>query len=77
LNGPALNDPTTISAFSAVALASFTVDATEDDEKSVFAELCQVGEETVKLYDAERRPLPAATSGYDWSNTITNTTTTS
>ena len=34
-----------------------------DDEKSVFAELCQIVEETVKLHEAESRPLPPATSG--------------
>ena len=48
-----------------------------DDEKSVFAELCQIVEETVKVYEAEKRPLPPATSGYDWANTIANTTATS
>jgi predicted RNase H-like HicB family nuclease len=48
-----------------------------DDEQSVFAELCQIVEETVNLYEAEKRPLPPATSGYDWANTITNMTTTS
>ena len=47
------------------------------DEKSVFAELCQIVEETVKLYDAKKRPLPSATSGYDWANTIVDSTTTS
>lgn len=46
-----------------------------DDEKAVFAELCQIVEETVKLYEAESRPLPPATSGYDWANAIINTTT--
>ena len=48
-----------------------------DDEQSVFAELCRMVEETVKLYEAEQRPLPPATSGYDWANAITNATTTS
>ena len=48
-----------------------------DDEKSVCAELCQIVEETVKVYEAEKRPLPPATSGYDWANTIANTTATS
>lgn len=46
-----------------------------DDEKAVFAELCQIVEETVDLYEVEQRPLPPATSGHDWANTITNTTT--
>lgn len=48
-----------------------------DDERSVFAELCQMVEETVKLYAAEGRPLPPATSGYDWANMIVNKTATS
>ena len=47
-----------------------------DDEKLVFAELCDIVEETVKLYAAENRPLPPATSGFDWANTITNATAT-
>ena len=44
-----------------------------DDEKAVFAELCQIVEEVVELYEAEGRPLPPITSGYDWANTIANT----
>jgi predicted RNase H-like HicB family nuclease len=43
-----------------------------DDEKVVFAELCQIVEETVELYEVEARPLPPFTSGYDWANTIAN-----
>ena len=45
------------------------------DEKLVFAELCRIVEKTVRLYEAESRPLPPATSGYDWANTTMNTTT--
>ena len=45
-----------------------------DDEKEVFAELCRIVEETVRMYEAEGKTLPPATSGYDWANTITNTT---
>ena len=41
-----------------------------NDEKSVFAELCDIVEETVQLYELEGRQLPPATSGYDWANTI-------
>ncbi len=48
-----------------------------DDEKSVFAELCQIVDEMVKLYEAEKRPLPPVTSGYDWANKIVNSSTTS
>lgn len=44
-----------------------------DDEQSVFAELCQIVEETVELYDVEKRPLPPITSGNDWANAIVNT----
>ena len=37
------------------------------DEQAVFAELCQIVEETVKLYEAQNRPLPPVTSRYDWA----------
>lgn len=47
-----------------------------DDEKLVFAELCQMVDEAVQLYEAENRPLPPPTSGCDWANTIANATTT-
>ncbi|MEJ7590057.1 MAG: type II toxin-antitoxin system HicB family antitoxin [Planctomycetaceae bacterium] len=43
-----------------------------DDEQTVFAELCQIVEETVQLYQQEGRTLPPVTSGYDWANTIAN-----
>jgi len=33
-----------------------------DDEQSVFAELCQLVEETVELYQREGRPLPPPTA---------------
>lgn len=39
-----------------------------DDEQSVFVELCQVVEEAICLLLADGKPLPAATSGRDWSN---------
>jgi len=42
-----------------------------NDEQAVFAELCQIVKETVKLFEQEGRPLPAPTSGHDWANTIT------
>ncbi|MCA9156715.1 MAG: type II toxin-antitoxin system HicB family antitoxin [Planctomycetales bacterium] len=44
-----------------------------DDEQAVFAELCQLVDETVKMYHAEGKPLPPITSGYDWANTIATT----
>lgn len=36
-----------------------------DDEQTVFAELCQLVEETVELYQQEGRPLPPSMSGQD------------
>ena len=43
-----------------------------NDERAVFAELCQIVDETVQLYEAQNRPLPPDTSGYDWANAITS-----
>lgn len=43
-----------------------------NDEEEVFAELCWIVKEMVQLYETEGRPLPPATSGFDWANTITN-----
>ncbi len=43
-----------------------------DDEQTVFAELCQIVEETVQLYQREGRTLPPVTSGYDWASMIAN-----
>jgi predicted RNase H-like HicB family nuclease len=34
-----------------------------DDEQAVFAELCQLVEETVELYQQQGRPLPPPTAG--------------
>ena len=38
------------------------------DEKSVFAELCALVEETIALYKHDRKPLPPPTSGKDFAN---------
>ena len=38
------------------------------DEKAVFAELCDVVEETTALYKKEGKPLPPPTSGRDYAN---------
>ena len=38
------------------------------DEKAVFAELCDVVEETIALYKKDGRPLPPPTSGRDYAN---------
>ena len=38
------------------------------DEQAVFAELCQIVEETIELYRQDGKPLPPPTSGRDWAN---------
>ena len=40
------------------------------DEKQVFAELCQIVEETIELYHQDGKPLPAPTAGRDLANTL-------
>ena len=40
------------------------------DEKEVFAELCQIVEETIALYHQDGKPLPAPTAGRDLANTL-------
>jgi len=39
-----------------------------DDEKAVFAELCETVDEVIELYKKESKPLPPATSGRDYAN---------
>jgi predicted RNase H-like HicB family nuclease len=39
-----------------------------DDEKAVFAELCEIVEETIDLYRQDGKRLPASTSGKDYAN---------
>jgi len=39
-----------------------------DDERKVFAELCQAVEKTIALYHQDGRPLPPPTSGRDFAN---------
>lgn len=41
-----------------------------DDEKAVFAELCETVDETISLYQQDGKPLPEPTCGRDYSNTI-------
>jgi predicted RNase H-like HicB family nuclease len=36
-----------------------------DDEEEVFAELCQIVEETIELYHKDGKPLPPPTAGCD------------
>ena len=40
------------------------------DEKEVFAELCQIVEETIELYHQDGKPLPPPTAGRDLANTL-------
>ena len=40
------------------------------DEKQVFAELCQIVEETIELCHQDGKPLPAPTAGRDLANTL-------
>lgn len=39
-----------------------------DDERAVFAELCEIVEEAIALYEKDGKPLPPATSGRDLAN---------
>jgi predicted RNase H-like HicB family nuclease len=41
-----------------------------DDERQVFAELCQIVEETIDLYRQDGKPLPPPTAGRDLANTL-------
>jgi predicted RNase H-like HicB family nuclease len=38
------------------------------DEKRVFAELCDIVEETIELYKQDGKPLPTSTAGKDYAN---------
>ena len=37
-----------------------------DDEKQVFAELCQIVDETIELYERDGKPLPVPTTAKDY-----------
>ena len=39
-----------------------------DDEKEVFAELCDIVEEAIALYKKDGKALPVPTSGKDYAN---------
>ncbi len=41
-----------------------------DDERAVFAELCEIAEEVVGLYRQDGRPLPPATAGRRLAETL-------
>jgi predicted RNase H-like HicB family nuclease len=43
-----------------------------DDERQVFAEVCNLAEEIVALYKREGKPLPPPTSGRDFANRMSN-----
>lgn len=38
------------------------------DEQQVFAELCEIVEETIEFYKQERKPLPPTANGKDYKN---------
>jgi predicted RNase H-like HicB family nuclease len=38
------------------------------DEKAVFRELCELVDQTISLYENERKPLPPPTAGKDFAN---------
>ena len=40
------------------------------DERAVFAELCQIVDEAIALYEAEGKALPPPTSGRDFANRV-------
>jgi hypothetical protein len=44
------------------------------DEKAVFAQLCQIVEETIALYHQDGKLLPQPTSGRDYVNMMQNVT---
>jgi len=43
-----------------------------DDEQAVFAELCDIVDETIDLYRQDGKPLPSPTAGKDFANRILN-----
>ena len=39
-----------------------------EDEQAVFAELCDIVEETIELYERDGKTLPLPTAGKDYAN---------
>ena len=39
-----------------------------DDEQKVFAELCEIVDETIELYKRDGKPLPVPTTAKDYVN---------
>jgi predicted RNase H-like HicB family nuclease len=48
----------------------FYGDCHGSDPKSVFAELCEIIEETILIYEHDAKPLPAPMSGRDFVNSL-------
>jgi predicted RNase H-like HicB family nuclease len=43
-----------------------------ENEQEVFADLCEIVEETIELYKQDGKPLPPPTSGKDYVNKMLN-----
>jgi predicted RNase H-like HicB family nuclease len=43
-----------------------------DDERAVFAELCEIVDEAIDLYKTDGKTLPPPTSGKDYANKMLN-----
>ena len=41
-----------------------------NDEREVFAELCQIVEDVIETYKVDGKPLPPATAGHDYANRV-------
>ena len=41
-----------------------------DDERQVFAELCEIVDEAIEILKSDGRPLPPATTGRDLANSL-------
>ncbi|MFV0446096.1 MAG: hypothetical protein ACK5Q5_21170 [Planctomycetaceae bacterium] len=41
-----------------------------DDEREVFAELCNLVEQVIAIYEEDGKPLPAPTAGRDYANKL-------
>ena len=56
--------------YSAVVRELFSGGCHGDDEKAVFAPLCEIVHDTIALYLQDGTPLPEPTCGKDYSNPI-------
>ena len=41
-----------------------------NDEREVFAELCQIVEDVIETYKVDGKPLPPSTAGHDYANRV-------